>query len=356
MISRAASADRWLHYRAGPRALRKLQREGLQPGAIRAVFGQASGPRWLALAGLDRALLETGLLGGGRRTLLAGASAGAWRMATFACRDPLVAHRALTDRYIEQVFQRRERPADVTRAYRQMLQEILEPEIDHLLAHPDFDLAIHTARQRALRSRGALVVSLLAAAVLGPFTSRATRLLFDRVLFHSEPSRLSAGFEGRVVALTRDNILASAVASGAVPYYLAAVADPPGAPQGAYVDGGLTDCHLNHDYPGSGEGILLLPHFQRRIVPQWLDRNRPARTLASAMTADVLQIYPSRRFVADLPDGRLPDQNDFSRFFDHPEERIRRWRSVVVASERLGEELREDLDSCRLGELALPLR
>ncbi len=360
-----------LRYRAGPRALERLRRDGLGAGSVRAVVGPASGPRWLALAGLDRALLSTDLLtptrihaaSPARRILLAGASAGAWRMVAFACRDPRGAHQRLLDGYIDQVFGKSDTPADVSRAYRTLLAKVIADDAGHILDHPVFDLAIHAARCRAGGSRAALLASLLAAGALNTVTARATGACFERVLFHTRPARLPPQFNGRLVTLERRNLLAAARASGTVPLYLEAVRDVPGAPAGAYVDGGLTDYHLRAVW-GEDDGLVLLPHYQRTILPRWLDRYRsplaPLRGDASrrpspAATADLLQIYPSAEFVGALPGGYIPDRDDFKRFANDPQERIRRWRQVVAASETLGEQLLADLKSGRVVDRVRPL-
>ena len=272
-------------------------------------------------------------------------------MVAFACRDPRRAHQRLLDGYIGQVFQPSDTPADVSRAYRDLLAGVVAGDADHVLEHPVCDLAIHTARCRAGGTRAALSASLLAVGALHRLTSRATGALFERVLFHSRPSRLPS-FGGRLVALDRQNLLAAARASGTVPLYLEAVRDIPGAPAGAYVDGGLTDYHLRAVY-GDGDGLVLLPHYQRQILPRWFDRFRgplrrdSARRPSPEATANLLLIYPSAAFVAGLPDGYIPDRDDFKRFARAPEERIRRWREVVAASEALGEELLADLESGR---------
>ena len=179
-----------LRYRAGPRALERLRQRGLGPGMVRAVVGPATGPRWLALAGLDRALLSTDLLTGDR-ILLAGASAGAWRMLTFTCRNPRDAHQRLLDGYIEQVFRRGETPARVSRAYRDLLAGVIGDDTDHILQHPSFDLAIHTARCRAGGSRSALLASLAIAGCAQPGHHRRDRSRFRTGALSSSPPALS---------------------------------------------------------------------------------------------------------------------------------------------------------------------
>ncbi len=275
-------------------------------------------------------------------------------MLALASRDPESAYQRLLDGYVEQVFPRGVTPADVSRAYRRLVAEVIGGDAGHVLDHPVFDLAIHTARARAGGSRPALLAQVLAAGALNFATARATDLFFERVLFHSRPSRFRPAFRGTLTPLGPDNLLAGSLASGTVPIYLEAVRDIPGAPPGAYVDGGLTDYHLRQTYAPAG-GIVLLFHYRRRLLARWLDRFRASRRPAPEATADLLQVYPAPEYLDRLPERHVPDRHDFKRFIDDPWERIRRWRAVAAASEALGEQLLADLESGRLPELVRPL-
>lgn len=342
-----------LRYRAGPRALEQIRRDGLRPGMVSALVGPASGPRWLILEALDRVLLGAGILGSSRagRTLLAGSSAGAWRMMALASRDPLEAHRRLLDAYVSQVFPPSVAPEVVSDAYRTLLHNLFVDELDHLLSHPTFDLAVHTSRLRRGRSKSAFVASFVAAAVFNPLISRSTDLFFERVLFHSRPEAIISPFTGRVVPLSRDNLIDAVLASGTVPIYLRPVGDPVGGPRGHYFDGGLLDYHLRQCWSGASGDLVLFPHYQERILPRWLDRFLPwHRRPATQALDDLLQIYPTSEFLAGLPEGQAPDREDFTRFAHRPEERLRRWRESIRQAEALGEELREDLAMGRVGE------
>ena len=135
--------------------------------------------------------------------------------------------------------------------------------------------------------------------------------------------------------------------------YVEPVVGISGAPRGAYADGGLADYHLRQAWiPGDG-GLVLLPHFQGRVVGEWLDRYATRPTPATDALADVVVVFPSPRWVATLPGGHLPDRDDFFRFVDAPEERMRRWNEAVACSEALGEAFVRDLAS---GDLAARIR
>ncbi len=351
-----------LRYRAGPGALRILRECGLTAGTIGALAGSASGPKWLVLAGLDRALHESGLLQPAEeRPLFVGASAGAWRMLALASRDAPRTHRKLLDGYVGMTFPRGVKPDEVSSAYRRMLGDVFPPEeVAHLAAHPELDLALHVVRARlgvgwSAAPRAAQMLSLGAAGLFQTVSPVGVDLAFERILFHTRPEAYLPEFNGRQVELNRNNLLTVAVATGTVPIYMQPQRDLPDAPPGHYLDGGLADYHLRQRYVADDRGITLFPHFQQRIVPVWFDRTRRRRSPTENALDSVLQIYPSERFLADLPDGRPPDRDDFFRFADDPGERIRRWREAARSGDTLGAEFLDDLHRGRIADLAEPL-
>jgi len=231
-------------------------------------------------------------------------------------------------------------------------------EVRHLLKHPAFDVALHAVRARGpagsstRRLQGA---AMIAVGVLNLLSARTMALWFERVLFHSRADRWQVPFHGTVAALTEGNFHRAALATGTVPLFMKPVASAPGITPGRLLDGGLTDYHLNQRYLGAGQGIVLLPHFQRRITPNWFDRSLPWRRPPRDVLRDVLQLYPSPEFVAGLPDARIPNRDDFIDLVDDPELRIRRWRQASAASDRLGEQLLDDIEHGRIPDLVEPI-
>ena len=353
--------DRLLLYRAGPVARELIGRRGIQPSSIRAFVGPASGPKWLVLIGIDRAILASGLLTRGaddenkRQPLLAGSSAGGWRALVMACPDAAEAHRELEDAYIQQVFHRDVTPAEISAAYSSMLGHIMTPRrMNHVLGATRVDVALHVARAlgpAGSSRRRVQATAMVAAAGFNALSARTMKLFFRRVLLHTSPERWRVDFDGEVVSLRADNFLPAALSTGTIPLYMHAVREIPGAPGGRFIDGGLTDYHLNQRYTDDADGIVLFPHFQERIVPNWFDRYLPRRAPSPCALDHVLQIYPSPDFVAGLPGGQIPNRDDFIRLIDHPEIRIRQWREAASASERLGEQLLDDLERGRIPDL-----
>jgi hypothetical protein len=354
-----------LRYRAGERALRIVREHGLGPAQVRALIAPAAGPKWLAVAGLDRALIAAGYLRQrASPLLLLGASAGAWRSVALAARDPLAAHARLVDAYCAQRFVRADRPAQISAAYARLLEHVVEDaDVSHALAHPDLDLAILVARGRLgvasnLFSLQAAALGL--AAMLNAISGDSGRLFFTRTLFASahaaRPSHpLLTAIAAERVTLSGENLRSALLASGTVPFYMAPVRDLAGAAAGGYLDGGLTDYHVNQPLELGGDGVALLFLHQGRIVPSWFDKSLPWRAPSAERVRDLLLVHPDPGWVASLPGGAVPTREDFQRFEHEPEARIERWRTAVKRSEELGEQLLQDIASGQVAAKAQPL-
>jgi len=154
-----------LCYRAGPGALARVRDLGLA-GQVRVFVLPAAGPKWLVGYGFDRALIESKLLQGPVPTLLAGASAGAWRALSLASPEPFRMHERLLSAYCEQVFDRSDTPRTVLRAYERLLVELFGGREAPLAAGERFELALHTARARGVRAPGKRHLAVLGAAAL----------------------------------------------------------------------------------------------------------------------------------------------------------------------------------------------
>jgi hypothetical protein len=146
-------------------------------------------------------------------------------------------------------------------------------------------------------------------------------------------------FRTRQVPLTPANFMDALQASCSIPFLLNAVHAIVGAPPGAYWDGGITDYHLHLRYrPRADSPIVLYPHFQRQVVPGWLDKAWKRRHQASPALDDMLLIAPNPAWVALLPNGKLPDRHDFTAYGNDLTGRVRAWSTAAAASQRLAEE------------------
>jgi len=127
---RGSTTPSLLRYRAGRSAIKLLRETGLQQSSIRAFVAPASGPKWLVLAGLDRALMAAALIPKWEardtrdRLLMAGASAGAWRVMAMATGDAAQSHTKLEHAYVHHRFPRGVHRREITAAYRAMLEDL----------------------------------------------------------------------------------------------------------------------------------------------------------------------------------------------------------------------------------------
>lgn len=350
-----------LQYRAGTSALAALRRHGGLPlEEVEALVLPAIGPKWLILSGFDRALIRAGWLEQhpSRRLLLFGASAGAWRGFALAAREPLLAHDRLLASYCAQRFTRRDTTVAISDAYRAVLRTAFtEADRAAAVAHARLDLAIATVRARgalaALERRSAQAALLGMAGLFNALDARSQALFYERVIFATGGAAahpLLDGGHGTVAPLRADNLLEVALASGTVPMYMQSVRGIEGAPSGAYFDGGFSDYHLNRTAAGSGITILFL--HQRRIVPSWLDKFLPWRTLDRRALDRLLLVYPDPEFVRALPGGEVPTREDFHRFEHEPEQRVERWRSAAAQSGALGDAFIRDASDGTLASRA----
>lgn len=311
---------------------------------VSGVVGPAVGPRWFLAAGFDLALMRAGVLGRKYPVTLAGASAGALRFGAWVQPEPERVYRRLVDSYSSLSFTGRDTPATIQQALADVIDEYIEDDaVPFALANRRYRLAFTVARARhLLRSDIGLfqLPALVMAGLCNIVSPGALSLFFQRVVFYSgyQPPAFCRRpeFRGLTIPLDQANFKRVLLASSAVPLRVAGVKNIFGAPRGLYRDGGLVDYHCNQYHGGDGDGVVLMFHHQKDIVPTWLDGRLIHRTLPPSWTDNVLLITPTPSFVASLPGGKIPDRTDFTTFAGNPDERVKRWRRVIELSMPLG--------------------
>jgi len=349
---------------AGPKARAIVREEGLLPERVRVVAGAAGGPKWLILYGLDRFLFGDFFRGRQSPLHLVGSSIGTWRFAVVSAdNDPLSALERFKNAYIAQCYSERPGPAEVSGVAEKILAEVIsDDQCARLLSHPCFRLNALTVRETGpvvlRRGRRRQLASLGLAAVGNALSRRALRLFFERVIFHHpDDERFPAGlsdFPTRAVPLDMDNIRQAIVASGSIPMIMAGVRDIPGAPRGAYRDGGIIDYHLNLPFPCDPDGLVLFPHYTDRMVPGWFDKKLPWRRPRPDFLDNVLQVAPHPDFTAILPYGKIPDRQDFLSFRGRDQSRFAYWETVADKSRELAEALQDAIASGRIRDMIRP--
>jgi hypothetical protein len=353
-----------LQIHAGTRALKHLQERGLVPSDVRAIPAAAGGPKGLVLNPLDQYLFGEWLAESTHTVHLLGASIGAWRMATACLADPIAAFAQLADDYVHQNYAhapgKAPTPDHVSEVFGAKLTERFGGREAELLNHPRYRLHVFTSRGRHLlrrESRWRTPLGYLGAFATNAVSRRAMGVWLERVVFsapqESQPLPIPlSDYRSRNVALTAQNLLPSLLASCSIPLWLNAVHNIPGAPRGAYWDGGITDYHLHLDYAAMPDGLVLYPHFQRTVIPGWLDKPLKHRHRATPRLDTVIVLSPNPAWVATLPGGKLPDRGDFKRYGDDLQARVRDWSRAVRESERL----RDDFAAWVNGTKAIEVR
>ncbi|MDE2095043.1 MAG: phospholipase [Burkholderiales bacterium] len=353
-----------LSVHAGPRALAALREHGLQPQHVRMIPAAAGGPKGLVLNPLDQYLFSDWLAGATPPVHLLGASIGAWRMAAACLKDPAAALAQMAHDYIHQVYEhapaRRPTSRHVSDVFGANLRARFGGRSGELLDNPRFRLHVFTSRGRHLLRRHGRALSSISTP-LGYAGSYAANALsrrwmgawWERVVFSDPRDPLPIqlhDYRTHHAPLRADNLPLSLLASCSIPSWLDPVHDIPGAPRGAYWDGGITDYHLHLNYASMADGphepgaldaapaLVLYPHFQPTVIPGWLDKFLKHRHRATAKLSNVVVLSPSPQWVDTLPDSKLPDRADFERYGDDAKGRIAAWSRAVRESERLRDE------------------
>lgn len=366
---------------AGPRAFAHLRQHGLAPADVRTIPAAAGGPKGLTLLPLDRFLFGEWLPRSAQPIDLIGASIGAWRMAAATLNRPADAIAALEDAYIHQdydVLPGRKSPTreHISQRFAQGIHQMFDRRVTEVLAHPRYRLHVMTSRGRHLLGRDQALRSPLgyAGAFFTNVASRkAMSAWLERAVFSAPLAPMTSSdarsplpplpfgtgdYRTRRYALTERNFAAVVQASCSIPFVLNAVHDIPGAATGAYWDGGITDYHLHLDYQSAldaalalgtrgassatkARGVVLYPHFQRAVVPGWLDKSLKWRHGATHFLDDVIVLAPKPEWVATLPNGKLPDRTDFARYGRDLPARVKAWSTAVTESGRLRDEFAE---------------
>ncbi len=342
-----------LTLKAGAGALKFVQSQGFDCSSIGTIAGASGGAKWLVLSQLDRAILRHVVPKLEGPVHLLGSSIGAWRFACYAQGDPLAAINRFENAYIEQRFTAKPDVAEITAKSREILDVLFgSGGVDEVLGHPVFRTHVMAVRSRhilASDARWLLSLGLLGAASLNLASRKSLGLFFERALFYDErdvpPFFDVRGFPIQKIGISRENLEDAIVATGSIPLVLAGVRDIAGAQPGVYRDGGIIDYH--HDLPhSSAERLTLYPHFYDHMVPGWFDKKLSWRRPAAVNIDRTILISPSPQFVAQLPNGKIPDRTDFVKLT--PEERIAAWRDCVKACEKMADEFAELIETDQL--------
>jgi hypothetical protein len=348
---------RALRIYAGPKARRHIERQGLLARDVDVVPGAAGGPKGLILGPLDRFIFGSWLAQSDQPVHLVGASIGAWRMATACVQEPRSALEQFERDYIAQDFspapgQTRLTAQHVSDRFGESLRSFYGGRVAQVLAHPRYRLHIVTSRGRHVLGREHRLrtpLGYLGAFVTNSIHRRAMGAWIERVVFSSAVDGgmatlpfATGDYRTRQVPLDEANFNDALQASCSIPFVLKAMHNIAGGPPGAYWDGGITDYHLHLNYNAAGgDGLVLYPHFQKAVVPGWLDKSLKWRHGATHFLDNTVVLAPDPEWVRSLPGAKLPDRSDFTRFGRDSAARAKAWSTAVSASRQLADEFEQ---------------
>ncbi len=380
---------------AGPLARRHIEQNGLQPKDIGVVPGAAGGPKGLILGALDRFIFGDWLPQSTQPVHLVGASIGAWRMATACLNTPVSAFQRLEHDYIHQHYelqpgQKRPTADFVSEQFGHSLARFYGGRVEEVLNHPRYRLHIVTSRGRHVLGREHALgtpLGYLGAFLTNSVHRKAMGAWLERVVFSSQQAAAPGApcaplpfrtndYRTRQVALIEANFQPALQASCSIPFVLRSVHNIPGAPPGAYWDGGITDYHLHLDYasdliagraremavsgtfeaekpaPSGLPNLVLYPHFQKAVVPGWLDKGLKWRHKPTHFLDNMLLLAPDPEWVKTLPNGKLPDRTDFNRYGADLQGRVKAWSAAAAAGAQLADEWQEWLTRPDVGRVS----
>jgi Patatin-like phospholipase len=355
--------DNTLVIKAGPKALALIRDEGLRPERIRVLAGAAGGPKWLVLYHLDRLLFSSFFKARTHPLHFIGSSIGAWRFAALSQPDPLDALDRFREAYIHQTYATAPTAAEVTAESRKVMDRYLPEEtIPEILAHPWCRVNLLTVRCRHLTDREdkpGMAMGLAGAVASNLVGRRYLSYFFQRTLFH-DPRNLPPLDNHDTIPFNRSslnsrNFKDALLASGSIPLVMSGVSNIAGARPGIYRDGGMIDYHMDLPYRLPDNDMVLMPHYTDHIIPGWLDKKLPWRKPTAANMAHVVMIAPTKEFVQQLPNAKIPDRSDFKHYFQKDRERFTAWDKVVEMCRPPAEAFMELIESGRIRKEVQPI-
>ncbi|MGJ8670742.1 MAG: patatin-like phospholipase family protein [Oceanococcus sp.] len=346
--------------RAGPTARNLIQKEGIKPEHFSVVAGAAGGPKWLSLGSLDRYLFGEFFKDRQEPLHTVGSSIATWRFAAAAQDDPVAAIDRFEQAYLKQSYSDKPDAAEISYVCQQLLDDLLpDAHMQQLLNHrylrPHI-IAVRCLGKSAQETPRQLKAGLARIVVSNMRGRHRMAKHLQRVVFRpatTSPDQRAPflpfqdQFLSHEVDLSADNLKPALRASASIPLLMQGEENIPGAPAGMYRDGGLIDYHMDLHYR-SDPKLVLFPHFSTRIVPGWLDKFLPWRKPHAHHLDQVLMIAPSDEMLARLPNGKIPDRKDFSRYKDM-DSLLHDWTVATQECRRIADEWAELVEKDLVG-------
>lgn len=331
---------------AGTSALRQIKEHGINAEQINMMAGASGGPKWFTLFGLDKYLFGEFFKDRQQPLYTIGSSAGAWRMACLAQKDPVAAISRLAKYYSEETYSEDPSTEEISDKAIKLVDKLLgESGAKEIVENSMIQTHLIVARAKGLASsevRIGQMMGLILAAGLNAINDKTLPWFFERYNFHNQNPEV--GFHKSFFdydqsgtqyhKLTENNVKQVLLASGAIPMVLRGIKKIEGAPFGVYRDGGIIDYHFDVQFPK--DGLILYPHFHPLIKKGWFDKGLKYRRANVHNFDNVILITPSSSHIEKLPFGKISDRTDFADL--DTKTRIDYWQTVLFESEHLAED------------------
>lgn len=346
---------------AGSHALQHIKNNGLNPNDIKMMLAASGGPKWFANYAMDKFLLGEWFKGRTEELHLLGTSAGAFRMACYAQKDPVAAIDRFLEAYLSQQYSLKPSPKEIGDALEDMVSQILQEQgAAEIMANPVMKFNTLVARCKGLAAKpekGLQSVGMLGAMLANAVSPAAMGGLVERMLFYTSnelPITRYPNLPVRKVALTEQNIAPTIRATGSIPVVIQGINNIPDAPTGMYRDGGVTDYQF--DLPCKPkDGLVLYPHYSANPPKGgWFDKALKWRKARASNYSHTIILAPSKAFAFSLPGGKVPERQDF---YDIPDYATRRWhwQKSLGQLQQLGDELADIAQQGKWAEVVEPL-
>ena len=336
---------------AGKNAAKIINEQGFKPELFTSFLGASGGPKWFTLFGLDKYIFGEFFKNRTQPLNLIGSSAGAFRSACFAQNDPVAAIERLATSYSQTRYSsNKPTPAEITIKARALLEDVFgDNGVTEIINNPVFKAHFIVAKSNGFIASENKLIQLLGLSksyMLNRINRKLLGSQYERFIFGAPNSNLSItdsyNFKTQNIALNQTNLKDALLASGSIPLVMQGIKNIAGSPQGMYRDGGIIDYHF--DVKINNPGLILYPHFNSDPKAGWFDKNLK-RKVAPQNYDNVVMITPSKKFVAGLPYGKIPDRNDFTDL--DADTRIKYWNTVFSETEKLAEAFDKDLDTAK---------
>lgn len=332
---------------AGKSALETIKEDGFKQELFSSFLGASGGPKWFCLFEIDKFIFGEFFKNRKSELNLVGSSAGAFRSACFAQKDPVAAISRMAESYAETVYSDKATPVEITAKARELLDYMLgDNGIEEIINNSTFKAHFLANKSNGfVSSENKLIqiLGLIKSIGLNRIDRRLIRNQYERFVFQSPSSKLKIDdyckFKTHHINLTNDNLKDALLASGSIPMVMQGIRDIAGSPNGMYRDGGIIDYHFDFKLQNS-DGLILYPHFNSEPKAGWFDKNL-SRKVKPENYDNVVMFAPSQRFIDSLPYSKIPDRTDFTKM--QPEQRIKYWKIVLSETKRLSDSLNEFL-------------